>query len=155
MKRMDLIPAIFWMGLGGAVAVSSYGLRLGTLGSPGPGLMPFLLGVTLSLCSLSIFVRSFFAILRNEKCGEESAWSGIQFKKLMIVVASLLGYWMLLEKIGFVLTTFLVLLILFKAVDSPRWRTVFFASILTVTLVYIVFVIVLRVDLPSGVWRIG
>ncbi len=155
MRRMDLIPAIFWMGLGIAVAVSSYRLRLGTLGSPGPGLMPFLLGIALLLCSLSIFVRSFFVIIRNEKCSNESAWSGIQFKKLIMVVASLLGYWMFLEKIGFVLTTFLVLLILFKTMDSQRWRTVFFASILTVTLIYIVFVIVLRVDLPSGVWRVG
>lgn len=155
MKKIDLIPAIFWMGLGIAVAVSSYGLRLGTLANPGPGLMPFLLGIMLSLCSLPIFVRSFLAIIRDQKSEDESVWSGIQFKKLIIIVASLLGCWMFLEKIGFVLTTFLLLLILFKTMGSQKWRSVLVASILTVLVVYIVFVIVLRVGLPAGVWRIG
>ncbi len=155
MKKIDLIPAIFWMGLGIAVAVSSYRLRLGTLANPGPGLAPFFLGIILSLCSLPILVRSFLVIMRNQKHEDEPIWSGIQFKKLIIVVASLLGYWVFLEKIGFVLTTFLLLLILFKTVDSQRWRSVYVASTLTVIVIYIVFVIVLRVDLPSGVWRIG
>lgn len=150
-----MIPAMFWMGLGIAVAVSSYRLRLGTLENPGPGLAPFLLGIMLSLCSLPILVRSFLVMMKNEKGGDESIWSGIQFKKLIIVVASLLGYWMFLEKIGFILTTFLLLLILFKTMDSQKWRAVLVASILTVLVVFIVFVVVLRVELPSGVWRIG
>ncbi len=155
MKKIDMIPAMFWMGLGIAVAVSSYRLRLGTLENPGPGLAPFLLGIMLSLCSLPILVRSFLVMMKNEKGGDESIWSGIQFKKLIIVVASLLGYWMFLEKIGFILTTFLLLLILFKTMDSQKWRAVLVASILTVLVVFIVFVVVLRVELPSGVWRIG
>jgi hypothetical protein len=155
MKKIDLIPAIFWMGLGIAVAVSSYRLHLGTLANPGPGLAPFFLGIILSLCSLPILVRSFLVILRNQKQKDEPIWSGIQFKKLIIVVASLLGYWIFLEKIGFVLTTFLLLLILFKTMGSQRWRSVLVASILTVLVVYTVFVVVLRVVLPAGVWRIG
>jgi putative tricarboxylic transport membrane protein len=93
--------------------------------------------------------------MRNQKPEGESIWSGIQFRKLIIVVASLLGYWLFLEKIGFILTTFLLLLILFKTVDAQRWRSVFTASVLTVVAIYIIFVIVLRVELPSGLWRIG
>ena len=155
MKKIDLIPAIFWMGLGIVVVAGSYRLRLGTLASPGPGLMPFILGVMLSLSSVPIFVRSFLVIVRNQEREDESIWSGIQFKRLIIVVISLVSYWMFLEKVGFVVMTFILLLILFKTIDSQKWYKVLIASVLTVFFVFLFFVVILKVELPSGLWRIG
>ena len=155
MKKIDLIPAIFWMVLGIVVVAGSYRLRLGTLSDPGPGLMPFILGIMLSLSSVPIFVRSIFVIVRNQGHEDESIWSGIEFKRLIIVVISLVSYWMFLEKVGFVVMTFILLLILFKTVDSQKWHKVLIASILTVFFVFLFFVVILKVDLPSGLWRIG
>jgi len=155
MKKIDLIPAIFWMGLGIVVVAGSYRLRLGTLASPGPGLMPFILGVMLSLSSVPIFVRSFLVIVRNQEREDESIWSGIQFKRLIIVVISLVSYWMFLEKVGFVVMTFILLLILFKTIDSQKWYKVLIASVLKVFFVFLFFVVILKVELPSGLWRIG
>lgn len=155
MKKNDLIPAMIWMGLGSALMIGSYKLKLGSMHTPGPGLMPFLLGIALSLCSLPILVRSFQMIMRKSKQRDEGVWSGIDFKKLILVVASLIGYAVVLEGAGYVVTAFLVLLILFKTVESQRWPLVLVLSVLTVISTYLLFVVILNVQLPSGLLRIG
>jgi putative tricarboxylic transport membrane protein len=153
LKKIDLIPAIIWMGLGIAVTVGAYRLKLGNPGNPGPGLMPFLLGILLSICSLPILIRSFLVIMRNAKQEEEGIWSGVEFKRLIFVVVSLLVYIILLQKIGFVLTTFLFLLILFKNIDSQKWHWALIASALTVFISFFLFIVLLKVEMPSGLWR--
>lgn len=155
MKKQDIILAIVWFVLGIAVAVMSYELKLGKLESPGPGLMPFILGITLSICSLPILVHSFGVVKRKEKRGDEAIWSGVNFKRLILAQASLFGYIFILEKIGFVLATFLLLLILFKIIDSQKWLWALIASTLTVIITFFIFVVLLKVQLPPSLWRIG
>lgn len=144
-----------WMGLGIALAIGSYKLKLGSLHTPGPGLMPFLLGIALSLCSIPIVVRSIQMITRKFKERDEDVWSGIDFKKLILVVASLIGYAVLLESVGYLVTAFLVLVILFKTVESQKWSLVVVLSVLSVISTYLLFVVILNVQLPSGLLRIG
>ena len=147
MRKHDLITALIWMGLGITVAVSSYRLRIGELRNPGPGLMPFLLGISLSLCSLPIFIR---ALRVRDGQRDENIWSGVAFKKLVLVAASLLGYTLILEKVGFAVSTFFLLLLLFKAIGSRKWSLSLMVSVLTVVVAYFVFVVLLKVELPLG-----
>ena len=154
MKQNDLIPALIWLGLGIAVAVGSNKLKLGTLANPGPGLMPFLLGIVLSLCSLCILIDSIQAIRVKMSRKDEGIWSGVDFKKLIFVLASLLGYALILEVLGFTVTTFLLLLILFKAIGSRGWPFALAGSAFTAILIYLLFFAVLKVELPSGLFRI-
>lgn len=151
MRKYDLIAALIWMGLGITIAIGSYGLKLETLRSPGPGLMPFLLGIGLSLSSLPILVRS---LMIKDNGGDENIWSGVEFKKLGLVVTSLLVYALILEKVGFVLMTFFLLLMLFKVIGSRKWSFSLMVSVLTVIVTYLVFVVLLKVELPLGRWRI-
>jgi len=155
MKKKDLIPAFIWMGLGIAVAVISYELQLGTLRNPGPGLMPFLLGILLSLCSVPILIGSLLTIRNKAKQGDEGIWSGVEFKRLLLVVFSLVSYAMILEKVGFVIATFFLLIILFKVIGSRKWLFALMTSAIVVLLSYLLFVVFLKVEMPSGLWRIG
>lgn len=156
MKKKDLIPAFIWMGLGIAVAAISYGLQLGTLRNPGAGLMPFLLGILLSLCSVPILIGSLLTISRTKaKQGDEGIWSGVQFKRLIFVVFSLVCYAMILEKVGFVIATFLLLIILFRVIGSRKWLFALMTSAIVVFLSYLLFVTLLKVEMPSGIWGIG
>jgi len=150
MGKIDLIPGIIWMILGIAVAISSYRLRLGNLTNPGPGMMPFLLGIALSLCSLPVLIRSISSFVRQTRSVYEPIWSEVEFKKVLIVLGSLIGYSLALEKVGFVITTILLLLILFKAVDSQKWPSVLIASFITVIFTYFLFVVFLKLEVPSG-----
>jgi len=54
------------------------------------------------------------------------------------------------DVIGFLASTFLLLLFLFRCVEPLRWRTVFVASGLTLAFVYILFSVLLGARLPAG-----
>lgn len=152
MKRSDMIPALCWVGAGVGVGIHAWSLGLGRLSNPGPGMMPFLLGLILVLCALPVLLGAFFWA-EPSKPGTESMWSGIRFRKIIIVLGSLSAYAFILEKIGYVLAGFLVLVALFKTVDSQKWTSVLLMSTITIFLTYILFAVILEVELPPGLLR--
>ncbi len=133
----------------------SYQMSLGTLHTPGPGLLPFLLGSLLIIVSLPILVVS----IRRFKptvpgTGETGIWTGVEFRNVWITLIALVAYALLLEKLGFLLTAFLFLFTLFATFDSRRWFFALGVSLITILITFTLFVMVLRVELPQGLLRI-
>jgi len=153
MKKYDFIPGVFFVVLGIASALGSWRLELGTFKTPGAGLVPFLISVILIILSIIVVItsheirRSFQEVL--------NIWSGVDIKKIVLVLVYLLGYAFCLEKIGYITTTLIFFLILLKTVGSLKWRVVIITSVLAVSLSYVMFVVFLKVQLPSGIWGIG
>jgi len=153
MKKYDFIPGVFFVVLGIASALGSWRLELGTFKSPGAGLVPFLISVILIILSIIVVItsheirRSFQEVL--------NIWSGVDIKKIVLVLVYLLGYAFCLEKIGYITTTLIFFLILLKTVGSLKWRVVIITSVLAVSLSYVIFVVFLKVQLPSGIWGMG
>lgn len=149
MGKGNLIIAIVWIVFGIIIAKASYGLGLGNLVKPGAGLVPFCLGIILFLCSFPILIRSFVNIEKAGKGKEEGIWSEIDFKKIAVALASLIVYLIFLERLGFLVTAFLILLILFKVVGSQKWSRALIATVLAVSCSYLLFVLLLKVYMPS------
>jgi putative tricarboxylic transport membrane protein len=133
MKKYHPIIIAIWIGLSLCLIVFSYKLGLGKLRSPGPGLMPFSIGGLLLLISLCLLMVDLF-----KKSAEDKP--------------SLILYGLLLERLGFPVTTFLLLLFLFR-IMGVRWLTALVASALTVLITYGSFTY-LGVRLPSGIFRL-
>ncbi len=117
--------------------------------------MSFGVGILLSLCAIPVLIRSFVNGKNVRHKEEQGIWSGVDFKKIALVLASLVVYSLLLERLGFLVTTFLMLLVLFKAVGSQRWTWAVIAAFLTVSLTYVLFVVLLDVYMPSLPLGIG
>jgi len=151
MKKYAIFPALFWVGLSLFVIIFSYRMGLGGFHNPGPGLMPFLLGVFLLPISLYLLIRSAF---RNGEGIEAPNEEGGQtnYKQIGLILISLFVYAFLLERLGFLITTFIFLVLLFRSVGN-RWRTVLAASVLTVLTAYFVFTF-FGVRFPEGVLRL-
>lgn len=135
--------------------VVSYQMSLGTLQTPGPGLLPFLLGSLLIVVSLPILIGSL--LLFRKTVPESRAaeiWAGVEFKNVLIIIISLVAYALLLERLGFILTAFLFLFVLFATFDFQRWLFALGVSSVTIFITYLLFNVVLRVELPSGLLRI-
>ena len=153
-KKRDIIPGIIWIIIGLTVMMVSHGMSLGTLQTPGPGLFPFLLGSLLLIVSLSIFINSLNVTKKISVGTDETGiWSGIEYKKVLIIVASLVGYALLLVKLGFLITAFLFLFVLFSVFDSRRWILTLVVSLITISITYTLFVLILQVELPPGLLR--
>ena len=138
-KDRDIFLTFFWIGLSLFVMMSAYHLELGNFQDPGPGLMPFLTGAVLLLLSSAILAASFLRS-RSRSDSERMKDSGrISFWKVGSVFGSLVIYALILEKIGYLVATSLLLIFLFKVAGSRRWRTVLLSSILTVVITYLFF----------------
>ncbi len=148
LKKQYLIADSLWLILGVAVCVESWNLKIGALHSPGPGFLPFWAGLFLGLFSLISLIRTA-ATPKTED--EPSVWTGVNVPKLILVILALLLYVALLDTLGFFLCTFLLLIFLFRTVEPYPWYIVLLASVLSLAAVYVLFVLLMDVRLPSGV----
>jgi putative tricarboxylic transport membrane protein len=155
LKKRDVIPALIWIIIGLTVMAVSYQMSLGTLHTPGPGLLPFLLGSLLIVVSLPILVVSIMRFKPTVPgTGEAGIWTGVEFRNVWVILIALVAYALLLEKLGFILTGFLFLFTLLATFDSRRWLFALGVSLITILITFTLFVMVLRVELPQGLLRI-
>ena len=152
MKKYNSIFFVFWVGLSLFTMFFSNKYGLGSFHNPGPGLMPFLLGLLLLIISLYLLLSSFFKRSGGNKTIKEEQ-GRINFGKLSLVLVSLFFYGLFLETLGYLIVTPLTMILLFWSVGLKRWRSILFASGLTVLLTYFLFVY-LGVRFPAGILRL-
>jgi|SRR5918996_4249931 putative tricarboxylic transport membrane protein len=139
----DLASGLFWLAVAIFVSLEGFtNLKLGTLHQPGPGFFPFWGGLLLGALSLMLLARSL-------KSRERLGSGAIRWPALLLVLGALLGYLLFLETLGFVIVTFLFLLLLFRFgktgwIRSGAW------SVIVTTLAYALFKHWLQVQLPRG-----
>lgn len=142
---------MFWIGLGIFVMAHSYSLGLKGITGPGPGLMPFLVGLLLLLVSVYLLALFLFKRRDGNEAREEGE-SKVKFRKISLVVASLIAYALFMEKLGYLITTTLLLVSLLKGMGSKKWTSVVMVSVLTSLITYFAFTY-LRLRLPMGILR--
>ena len=149
MRGRDLYSSLFWMALGIGVCYGGYDLELGTLHDPGGGFIFFWAGVIIIGLSLGVLVQ---ALRKKAEKGEMRAlFAGIPWKKILSVIAALFVYAYAFAPLGFILTTVLLLIFLFKAVEPQRWSWAILGAVISTLAVYGVFRILLQCQLPQGV----
>ncbi len=153
MKKRDIISSLFWMAMGLGVCYGGYDLGLGTFHDPGSGFMFFGVGIILIGLSLIILIR---AIKERPAIGElKVLWTGIRWKQVITILLALLLYAYLFVPLGFILSTVLLLIFLFKAVEPQRWRWAILGAIISTFAAYGVFHVWLKSPLPKGFLGIG
>jgi putative tricarboxylic transport membrane protein len=125
------------------ICIQSYRLNLGTLNSPGPGLFPFGAGLILGLLALIVILQS------AREDGPERI-EGRGNLKIVWVLFALVAYGLVLERFGFLVTTFGLLVFLLKVIVSQRWGRVLISALLSTLTSYVIFQIWLKAQLPKG-----
>lgn len=149
MRNTDRSSGLFWLAVGIGIAFSSLKYGLGTLHEPGPGFITFFAGAILALLSLSLF----FSSLRDQKDRSEfqSLWAGLDPVKVLYVIVLLVAYTFSVKPIGFLISTFLLLFLLFRVKGTYRLKTILLMSFLVTTGSYLIFEIWLKAQLPKGI----
>ncbi|MEW6665325.1 MAG: tripartite tricarboxylate transporter TctB family protein [Thermodesulfobacteriota bacterium] len=152
MNQRANIALLFWIALGIFISIHSYRLGLGTWSSPGPGLMPFLVGALLSAFSLFSLVRRLRQKSGAAMAGEKRRRP--ELGRICLVLGSIIGYAFLLERLGYLVTSFLMLALLFRGMGTTRYGVAATLSAATVLVTYLVFSY-LGVAFPPGIlqWK--
>lgn len=147
MKESDRYISILWAALGLYLVFEGYRLKLGTFREPGPGFLIFCAGVSLSALSMALFFHTYFS--KEDK--KRVSWKGLQWPKVIKLMTSLLVYALVFKSMGFLVSTFLLLLFLFKGLEPQRWAIALVLSTTVIALCYLVFVVFLEFHFPEGI----
>ena len=154
MKKQDLVGGFFWLALGILLCIGSAQLGIGKLRTPGAGFLPFLSGSLLVVFGLILTLTSLGGKARapgewdHPKAGLRARWN--YFRLPFITLVALLAYILALGYLGFAITTFLWLFLLFKLGDPARWSSPLLFSLGIVLASYFIFVVWLQLQLPKG-----
>jgi len=149
MRNTDRSSGLFWLAVGIGIAISSLKYGLGTLQEPGPGFITFFAGTVLIFLSLFLFFSSFQA--KKDQSGFRSLWADLNPLKVLYVMVLLVAYTFSVKPIGFLISTFLLLFLLFRVKGTYRLKTVLLMSLLVTMGSYIIFEIWLKAQLPKGI----
>ena len=147
MRKFDVLSGLFLLAVSLAIFIGSMQLQVGTLTAPGSGFFPLLTGVVLGIFSILIIAQArdtskvpvrFWAPAANRK--------GIYLSFLLILV-----YALLLERLGFIVSTTLFFVLFSRYVSGHRWRTAVFFALVTSLATYLVFSLLLHAPLPQGI----
>jgi len=123
---------------------------MGTIDNPGPGFLPFLLGIAIVLMSIALLIR----VWKKMKVQDEStSWperGGLIKVSLIFIVIVL--FTALLETTGYILNVFVLFLILLRPVGKQKWLWTLSISIGATLASYLLFDRWLMLPLPRGIW---
>jgi hypothetical protein len=116
-------------------------LTFGTLQSPRSGFLPILAGVTAVVVSLLLIAKQVRS--KQAATNEKANWTKFSF-----ILIGLLFYITLFNVIGYLTSTFIFLLYLFKIADTTGWRLPLLLSATSSAIFYLLFKYYLAVTLP-------
>jgi len=150
MDHRDRWSGLFWLAISIVlICVGSIRGKIGTFRYPGPGFFPFFLGVLLGLLSIILVITS-----RSNAKGAEpfrNLWKGKKWKNAMFILISIFAYALLLPRMGYLITTFGMMTLLFGLVEKQRLWVQVSGALVTVLATYLVFNTWLDVNLPRGI----
>jgi putative tricarboxylic transport membrane protein len=143
-QRFDRIAGLVFLAIGLGFMYESRNISKSAYGSAvGPDMFPFVLGLILALLG----VRLCYETVRYTNVSKEKVY--YDYKRFLIILISSILYAYFLEEIGYVIGTFLFLLVGFQVMEKGKWLSSFLISSLFSVGVYVIFVEVLKGSLPS------
>jgi hypothetical protein len=150
MKKFDQVGSLVCLGIAALFIWQSSLVPSGNIRQPGPGFLPFWVGVILALLSMVLWFQARF-----RKPGADSARFLSGEGNWPYVAAAGIGlfiYTFLLEPLGFIGSTPLLLVFLFRVIGKQKWWVGITGSILVTLFTHLIFRVALKVQLPRGLF---
>ncbi|HXZ43929.1 MAG TPA: tripartite tricarboxylate transporter TctB family protein [archaeon] len=148
MRRADQVTGVIVLLFSVALMVGSWRMPPSATFGPGAGFLPFWCGALLALLSVLLASNTFWqsAALPTKVVFP----SGRALLRLGTVIASLAAYILTLETLGFLVGTGLLTAFLLGVVEREKWSTSILVAVLNSAGLYVVFQVLLGVNLPTN-----
>jgi putative tricarboxylic transport membrane protein len=148
MRRFALYCNLFWILFSLITCVESYRLKLGAIQQPGPGFFPFSAGLVMLILSLAALFQS---IKKKNYVEKTTRQESFRWWNIVIILIAIIAYAFSLEKIGFLINTFLLICLLLKVVEPQSWKTAIIGGLITTIAANLFFNVIFRAQIPSGI----
>lgn len=139
----EAYSGFFFLGLALLAIVESLRMGTGTMKEPGSGFLSLAMGLILAVFSLVLIIRGW----KPEKGSRPVKHSATT----IIALIALFTYSLIMDSIGFVVATFLLVAVLFHLAERRRWWVLVGMSALVTAVAYLLFGVVLKVYFPEGI----
>ena len=147
-KGADLLSGVFWLACGLGLCVQAVRLGIGRLSDPGPGFTLFLAAGFLALFSVVLVFSSLWLPGEDAKSPQDV----IQWGNIGLIFLALAAYGLALTRIGFTLSTFLLVAGILRGIERKNWHVALLCAAATALGMYALFELWLQARLPKGVW---
>ncbi|MCB8815144.1 tripartite tricarboxylate transporter TctB family protein [Desulfosporosinus shakirovi] len=117
-------------------------------GTPGPGFLPFWLGISIALVALIPAVKTFTKFASKLANPFQSG----DFKNFLIVIGSATLVVIVTPVTGLLVALGLMVGVIAKLMGTQSWKTVIGLTVFTPVLLFGIFVKILSVPLPKGIF---
>ena len=151
MRHLDLQSGIFFLVLSIVIAFESLRIGIGEWHVPGPGLIPFWAAVIQTCLSVLLILVA----LHEKPVVSGKNWYGkVLWQRWGITLASMITYTVLLETLGFIVCTFILINVLILTTDRRPWKLALVVAGIAALGSYFVFQVWLKAQLPKGLFGI-
>jgi putative tricarboxylic transport membrane protein len=138
-----LIVGVFFIAASMGISKSSYGSNVG------PNIFPLGLGAILVFLSLIVIYKA----KGSQASPQEKARR--DYKRFALILAATFAYILLFEPLGYVISTFLYLTVVFQVMERKKLLHAILIAAFFSLAVYVVYVVVLQGALPPLPERLG
>lgn len=150
MRTVDIVAGIVLVALAGVVLTESLGLQFYSEGVPGPGFFPSLLAIALAFSgALLILMRvrkPAEALPEFERPSRSQARRSIGAWVAMVIAA------LAINVVGFLVAMVFLVAVLLLWIERRTSLGTFASVVLTPLLAYLLFAVLLQVQLPTGLF---
>lgn len=148
MRRLTIAASLILAGLAALTLFEASRLAFGSIRVPQTGFFPSILAILLLFFSIALLVQTCRQAVgeSGEPPIKSEAWI-----RISITLAAMLGFALVLEKLGFLLSTFSVMLVLLRVIEPQKWPRVIAVALATALVSYFLFARLLNIPLPAGV----
>ena len=149
MNRNESAGGIVLFLLGAVTTLLSLSMPIGTFRKSGTGMFPLILGILLMFLSGLFLLRLF---LKTRAIPEKSSAGNIpgSSKQLVLFFGTMVLVTLFFNRLGYPLSSFLVMVALLKILGMKRWSSNILISLPTAVVCYFLFVQWLKIPLPKG-----
>ena len=149
MKKADQWSGLALSILAAGMIFAALRLPYGNLHNPGPGFFPLWLGVILGGMSIALFVQTTRG-KESERTLKEILEEDVRWGKVLLVLGALIIYGFLMDSIGFLIVTFLLMIALLRFIEPQPWKVVIGWALGGTVGSYLIFEVWMKLRLPKG-----
>jgi putative tricarboxylic transport membrane protein len=140
--------SLFWLLFSVVTCLEAFRLKLGGLHEPASGFFPFTVGLLTGLLAL---IALFQAIREKKEKAAPQPQESFQWWNIVVILGALVAYALSLEKLGFMINTFLFMVLSLKVVEPQTWKRAILVGLITAITSDLVFNLILGAQIPSGI----
>lgn len=130
----------------------SFGIDVGEFHEPGPGFFPLVGGILLAVLATILLLQSI--LVKSRTMDSTAQGERVNSRLPVYTLIGLLVYALIFNRLGFLLSTFLLVIFLSKLLEHKKWWGILLTAGIVSLAFYTIFDVLLRSGLPKGILEV-